>query len=68
MPYVSDVMRYLMYYNNYGEEKKARKLFSEIPAIARHKFLETDYTLAEKFCPQRLPIASLMREAMNKLA
>ena len=32
MPYVADVMRYLMYYNSYGDTEMARQLYSELPA------------------------------------
>ncbi len=68
MPYVSDVMRYLMYYNNYGEKENARQLFTKIPANARNKLLTIDYSLAEARCPQHMPIAKLMAEAVGKLA
>ncbi|MHC4365587.1 MAG: aldo/keto reductase [Planctomycetota bacterium] len=68
MPYISDVMRYLMYYNNYGEKKHARELFAQIPVSVRNKLLVTDYTAAESRCPQRMPIGKLMAEAAGKLA
>jgi len=68
MPYVSDIMRYLMYYNNYGERDNARELFAQIPGKVRHKLLSTDYRLAEARCAQRMPIAELMAEAVSKLA
>ncbi|MHC4338155.1 MAG: aldo/keto reductase [Planctomycetota bacterium] len=68
MPYVSDIMRYLMYYNNYGERDNARELFAQLPPEARDKILSTDYTLAEAHCPQRMPIGKLMAEAAKKLA
>jgi len=68
MPYVSDIMRYLMYYNNYGEHQNARQLFTEIPPEARNRLLATDYTLAQARCPQNMPIAKLMAEAVTKLA
>ena len=67
-PYVSEIMRYLMYYNSYGEQKEARELFAQIPAQARNKLLSADYGLAEARCPQHLPIAKLMAEAVSKLA
>ena len=67
-PYVSDIMRYLMYYNSCGEYDKARKLFAEIPSRVRNKLLATDYRLAEARCPQHLPIGKLVTEAVNKLA
>jgi len=67
MPYVSDVMRYLMYYNSYGERRSARELFAQIPAGPRSRLLATDYTPAEALCPQHLPIQKLIAEAVSKL-
>jgi predicted aldo/keto reductase-like oxidoreductase len=64
---ISDIMRYLMYYNNYDEKKEARKLFSQIPLEIRNRIPKTDYTAAENLCPQHLPIAKLMAEAVTKL-
>jgi predicted aldo/keto reductase-like oxidoreductase len=68
MPYVADVMRYLMYYNSYGDTKMARQLYSELPTDARQRMLTADYSLAEKRCPNRMPVARLMSEAAGKLA
>jgi len=68
MPYVSEVMRYLMYYNSYGEKEVAKELFAEIPEQFRERLAGTDYSLAEARCPQHLPVARLMAEAVNKLA
>jgi hypothetical protein len=68
MPYVSDIMRYLMYYNSYGQKEMAKKLFAEIPYHVRTKLCTTDYAPAEKMCPQNLPIARLISEAAVKLA
>ncbi len=67
-PYVSDIMRYLMYYNSYGKHDEARKLFAQIPANVRNKLLSTDFTPAEIRCPQHLPIGSLVAEAVTRLA
>jgi predicted aldo/keto reductase-like oxidoreductase len=68
MPYVSDVMRYLMYYNSYGEQETARQLFTRLPAEAISRILKVDYSLAEARCPQHIPIGRLMAEAVEKLA
>jgi len=68
VPYVSEVMRYLMYYNSYGEQENARELFAQIPDGIRNKLLSTDYRFAEARCPQHLPIGKLVAEAVNKLA
>ena len=68
LPYVSDIMRYLMYYNNYGDRDRARELFAKIPANVRNKLLRTDYSIAETHCPQHIPISKLITEAVRKLA
>ncbi|MHC4489724.1 MAG: aldo/keto reductase [Planctomycetota bacterium] len=67
-PYISDIMRYLMYYNSYGDRDRAREFFAQIPARVRNRLLSTDYSLAETHCPQHLPIAKLVAEAVSKLA
>jgi len=67
-PYVSDIMRYLMYYNSYGDKTEARALFAQIPSNITNKLLSTDYSLAEACCPQHLQIGQLIAEAVSKLA
>ena len=67
-PYVSDIMRYLMYCNSYGEQEEARELFAQIPGKVRNKLLSIDYSPAEARCPQRMPIGKLVAEAVGKLA
>jgi predicted aldo/keto reductase-like oxidoreductase len=67
-PCISDIMRYLMYYKNYGEHDEARKLFAQIPAKVRNKLLSADFRPAEACCPQHLPIGRLVTEAVSKLA
>jgi predicted aldo/keto reductase-like oxidoreductase len=68
VPYVRDIMRYLMYCNSYGEQDGARELFARIPGKVRNKLLSTDYSLVEARCPQRIPIGKLVAEAVSKLA
>jgi len=68
MPYISDIMRYLMYYNSYGDKQRAKELFAQIPADARRRLLDIDYSPAEAVCPQRMPIAKAMADAAHKLA
>ena len=66
--WISDVMRYLMYYNSYGDQARAKQLFAQIPDQIKGKLLSTDYGPAEFRCPQRLPIGKLVTEAVGKLA
>ena len=68
VPCVSDIMRYLMYYNSYGDRVAAREMFAQIPATIRGRLLSANYGLAESQCPQHLPIAKLISEAVSKLA
>jgi len=68
LPYTSDIMRYLMYYNSYGDTDTARELFAQIPADVRSRLLSTDYSIAEARCPQHMPIGKLVAEAVRKLA
>ncbi len=65
---VSDIMRYLVYYNSYGDRARARQLFAQIPGQIKSRLLSTDYGPAEFRCPQRLPIGNLVAEAVGKLA
>ena len=65
---VSEVMRFLMYYNDYGMTDHARKLFAELPASIRRQLAQADYWLAQRRCPQGMAIAEMMRQAAEILA
>lgn len=64
---VRDVMRHLMYHHSYPEVD-AQALFAELSADVRARLPHLDYSAAERVCPNRLPIAQLMREAAQVLA
>ncbi len=64
---VSDIMRYLMYYNSYGEQQKAQELFTQIDPAIRKKLATMDFSHVERSCPQKLPIGQLVREAEQLL-
>jgi uncharacterized protein len=66
--HVSDVMRYLMYHNSYGDREHARTLFARIPVSVRQRLALADYSVAEARCPQRIAIGRMMAEAMRVLA
>lgn len=68
MPYISDVLRSLMYYHKYGDAGLARELFAEIAGRVNGPISGFDYRLAEKVCPNRISINSLMKEAARLLA
>ncbi|MGA2937822.1 MAG: aldo/keto reductase [Syntrophobacteraceae bacterium] len=64
---VSDIMRCLMYYRDYGERDLAREVYAGLPDQARARLTQVDYSLAENACPQKLAISRLMREASEIL-
>jgi uncharacterized protein len=65
---VSDVMRYLMYHNSYGQHAQARALFARIPQDALLRMRAADYSLAEARCPQHIPVGAMVAEAFRVLA
>jgi aryl-alcohol dehydrogenase-like predicted oxidoreductase len=67
-PYISEVMRYLMYYNSYGDTGRAKELFAALPADVRNRLPSANCSTAEAMCPQNLPIGKLVAEAVGKLA
>ncbi|MGV8075474.1 MAG: aldo/keto reductase [Syntrophobacteraceae bacterium] len=64
---VSDVMRCLMYYRDYGDRDLAGNVYAGISAESRSRLTKIDYSEAERVCPQRLAITDLMREASKIL-
>lgn len=68
MPYVNDVMRSLMYHRKYGDTPLAKEVFSDVAARLSAPIGSFDYRLAEKLCPNKMPIGSLIREAQRLFA
>ena len=60
---IPDILRYVMYFNSYQETDNARNLFKMLPDQVRRNIASTDYTPAERACPNRIEIGKLMREA-----
>jgi uncharacterized protein len=44
----------------------AAKKFEQIPVEIQGKINSSDYSDAEKICPQKMPIAQLMKEACTE--
>jgi predicted aldo/keto reductase-like oxidoreductase len=64
---IADVMRHLMYARNYRDPARARAEFAALGRDCQAALVRQDYALAEQRCPQRLPIARLMQEALREL-
>jgi predicted aldo/keto reductase-like oxidoreductase len=62
---IADVMRYHMYCRSYGHADWAREHFQAIGLGAYKAMALTDYTEAERRCPNKLPIGRLMQEALD---
>jgi uncharacterized protein len=67
MPYVSDVMRSLMYHHKYGDTRIAKELFAEVQAKTNSRIGVVDYSAAEKVCPNGNKIGELMLQAERLL-
>ena len=65
---VSDVMRCLMYARSYGNRERGKSQFQKIPVRTRRQMIVADYSLAERMCPQKMPIGKLMQEAVIELS
>ncbi len=65
---ISDILRYLMYYRSYGDQRQAIQLFNDLPHDTRKRILQVNYSRAEQRCPQNIPIARLMRKAVARLS
>lgn len=64
---IPDVLRYMMYYNNYGERDRAREEFKRLPEHVKNRLTSGDYSPAERVCPNRIEIGRAMREAAGIL-
>ena len=60
---IPDVLRYMMYFNSYGETDNARDLFKALPDQLKKSIAANDYSPAERACPNHIEIGKLMREA-----
>jgi predicted aldo/keto reductase-like oxidoreductase len=65
---IPDILRYMMYYNSYGERDRAREEFKSLPEAFRKSLASRDYSPAERICPNRIKIGQAMREAVRILA
>ncbi|MDD5134487.1 MAG: aldo/keto reductase [Phycisphaerae bacterium] len=68
MPYVSDVMRSMMYHNNYGDTALAKETFMQVASKVSSSISSFDYSRAEAVCPNKIAIADMMAKAEKLLA
>jgi predicted aldo/keto reductase-like oxidoreductase len=59
---ISDILRYSMYNHSYGDRNTALTLFNALPSNIKANILKTDYSKAEKNCPQKIQIGRVLKE------
>jgi len=64
---IFDILEMLMYSRGYGRIDWVAQRFDKIPNQIQSKIDSSDYTIAEKICPQKMPITQLMKEAYLEL-
>ena len=64
---ISDILRYSMYLNSYGDRDKALTLFKALPRDIRENILKADYLKAEKYCPQKIQIGNVLKKTHDDL-
>jgi predicted aldo/keto reductase-like oxidoreductase len=57
-----------MYYHGYGDREKAQALLRALPAEKVANILNTDFSKAEEYCPQKIQIAEVIRKVKEDLA
>jgi uncharacterized protein len=60
---IFDILELLMYSRRYGKFDWAAQRFSQISSEIQSKISISDYSNAEELCPQKMPIAQLMKDA-----
>jgi len=65
---ISDILRYSMYHHSYGDRDAAVTLFNALPTDIKANILKADYSKAEKYCPQKIQIAKVLKKAHEDLA
>jgi len=65
---ISDIMRYSMYLNSYGDRDKALTLFNALPTDIKANIGRADYSKAEKCCPQKIKIGKVLKNLTEDLS
>jgi predicted aldo/keto reductase-like oxidoreductase len=65
---ISDILRYSMYLNSYGDRDKALGLYHTLPKDIKANIVKADYSKAEKYCPQKIQIGRVLRKTHGDLS
>jgi len=64
---ISDILRYSMYNHGYGDRDTAFRLFNALPTDVKANILKSDYSAAEKHCPQKIQIGKILKKTHEDL-
>lgn len=64
---IFNIIEMLMYSRGYAMTDRVSQMFAQIPEEIRNKITSSDYSSAEKKCPQKMPITQYMNEAYLEL-
>jgi predicted aldo/keto reductase-like oxidoreductase len=64
---ISDIMRYSMYLNSYGDRDQALTLFNALPDDIKANIGKADYSKAERCCPQKIQIGKVLKKISEDL-
>jgi len=64
---ISDILRYSMYNHSYGDRDTALSLFNALPTDVKANILKADYSIAEKYCPQKILIGKVLKKTHKDL-
>jgi predicted aldo/keto reductase-like oxidoreductase len=68
MPYIADVLRYMVYHNGHCHHQMAKQNYLRLPSEIRENILSFDYSKAEAVCPQKIAIGNFIHEAASLMA
>jgi hypothetical protein len=63
---ISDILRYSMYNHSYGDRDTASSVFNRLPTDVKANILKADYSIAEKYCPQKIQIGKVNWKSSEK--
>ena len=64
---ISDILRYSMYNHSYGDRDIASSLFNKLTSEVKENILKADYSMAEKYCPQKIQIGKILKKTHEDL-
>ena len=63
-----DILEMLMYSRRYGMNSPMKNKFQQISSEILERINNSDYSSAEKVCPQKMAIGQLMKEAYDQIS